>query len=285
MYDDLIRKQPRLVYIDDINAPMPLFCGGEPLNAFNMLRQDVKDCVGYDFLGTLGDMFRVANQKVTKVGVAYYSIHKTGRAIDFDQNSKKYILVPQVINGKIYFTTWLKVEILPLARLQNMYSTGQAVKMWQGGQLRVVNLQQNKWLNFTQLAEYHKFERISAWSSWKLHYGYSTKMEFWHYQYMWNNGQRVTWQTGMDLLRQPLNSNVIPTNHFSILRYGDNDSQDGGLVTVLQKALVKKGFLRESEIDGDFRKITQGAVMAFQASVGLGSDGVVGNKTWDALDV
>ena len=281
MYEAIIQQQPRLVCIDDIQAPMPLFCGGEPLNAFNSLRRDVKDCVGYDFLGTLSDCFRTQNFKTSKYGVAFYSIHKTARAFDYEIPSNKYILVPEKRNGKTYFITWLKVETLPLARLQNMYSTGQTISRWLAGRLNNFILPKYKWFNFTQLAEYYKFERIPMWSSVNLSVKWSNALEFWHYQYMYENGVRLVWQSAMDLLRKPLDDNAIPLTSYTMLRFGD----DGEDVTFLQKALVVKGYLRAEEVDGMFRKITLGAVMAFQKDNGLKADGIAGNATYAKLGI
>jgi N-acetyl-anhydromuramyl-L-alanine amidase AmpD len=63
------------------------------------------------------------------------------------------------------------------------------------------------------------------------------------------------------------------------IKLGDKGDQ----VTTLQKMLNKFGYgLLE---DGDFGKKTDTAVKAFQKSKGLISDGVVGEKTWNALGV
>lgn len=64
------------------------------------------------------------------------------------------------------------------------------------------------------------------------------------------------------------------------IRRGDT----GDNVTWLQGKLVKHGYLRKNEIDGDFGTITFGAVLAFQFDKKLEVDGIVGTKTQAALD-
>ena len=59
------------------------------------------------------------------------------------------------------------------------------------------------------------------------------------------------------------------------IRKGDK----GEAVRNLQEALVHRGYLRKSEIDGDFGVITLGAVLAFQLENGLEVDGVAGAYT------
>lgn len=64
-----------------------------------------------------------------------------------------------------------------------------------------------------------------------------------------------------------------------IIRKGDK----GEKVKALQTALAAKGYLRKTEIDGDFGKITLGAVLAFQFENNLAVDGVAGVNTQAAL--
>lgn len=47
----------------------------------------------------------------------------------------------------------------------------------------------------------------------------------------------------------------------------------------LQSSLAVLGFMRESEIDGDFGKITLGGVAGYQIMNGLKADGIAGEKT------
>lgn len=56
-------------------------------------------------------------------------------------------------------------------------------------------------------------------------------------------------------------------------------------VTTLQDALVGRGYLKANDVDGDFGKITDTAVRAFQRDkIGnYGSDGIVGPMTWGRL--
>ena len=65
------------------------------------------------------------------------------------------------------------------------------------------------------------------------------------------------------------------------LRKGDK----GKYVTLAQTELINKGYSCGSTgADGDFGKNTEAAVKAFQKDHGLTVDGVIGQKTWYALD-
>ena len=65
------------------------------------------------------------------------------------------------------------------------------------------------------------------------------------------------------------------------LRRGDK----GSAVKELQKQLLALGYpLPKYGADGDFGKETEAAVKAFQQDNGLTADGVVGKKTWAALE-
>lgn len=60
-----------------------------------------------------------------------------------------------------------------------------------------------------------------------------------------------------------------------LIRKGDS----GEAVKWLQARLADRGYLRKSEIDGDFGKITLGALLAFQFENGLTVDGLCGDAT------
>jgi peptidoglycan hydrolase-like protein with peptidoglycan-binding domain len=56
-------------------------------------------------------------------------------------------------------------------------------------------------------------------------------------------------------------------------------------VTLLQTKLIQRGFdCGRYGADGIFGAATESAVKAFQTSAGVDPDGVVGEKTWDALE-
>ena len=67
----------------------------------------------------------------------------------------------------------------------------------------------------------------------------------------------------------------------TVLRKGNK----GALVKELQEKLIAKGYsCGSSGADGDFGQATYNAVVNFQTSNGLEVDGIVGPRTWDALN-
>ena len=72
----------------------------------------------------------------------------------------------------------------------------------------------------------------------------------------------------------------VPVSHPTIRR-----GSTGPDVVECQQDLIQLGYdLSPFGADGKFGKKTEDAVRAFQASVGLPADGIVGKKTWAALD-
>jgi surface antigen len=98
--------------------------------------------------------------------------------------------------------------------------------------------------------------------------GYGAKNPFWvaHYDspYAYKAGYKL-----LGFVYQP-----SPKTQRA-LRKGDY----GEDVRALQTELACRGYLRKSEIDGDFGKITLGAVCAYQLENGLTVDGIAGPET------
>ena len=65
-------------------------------------------------------------------------------------------------------------------------------------------------------------------------------------------------------------------NNDSILK---KNSKNKEAVKTLQNKLVKLGFLKPEDVDGDFGDITEGAVIEFQKKYKIGIDGEVGDET------
>ena len=73
----------------------------------------------------------------------------------------------------------------------------------------------------------------------------------------------------------------VPVGDRPTLRKGDK----GAMVSTLQLELKDRGYdLGPCGVDGDFGSATEKAVKAFQKAEGLKVDGIVGPKTWKALD-
>lgn len=103
--------------------------------------------------------------------------------------------------------------------------------------------------------------------------GYGAKNPFWTTHRERGGGN---WGTGsayrfLGFIHNP----AVTSSGSRVLRLGDK----GEDVELMQARLHALGYMRKSEIDGDFGKITLGAVCAFQLQHGLVVDGVAGPVT------
>lgn len=243
-------------------APTPLM-NPKVAPFFEELRKAVREKSGVDFLAKAGDVFRDAGFTSSKDGVANRSNHKTGRAFDYDQESKAIIILKEPRNGRMYFRTFLKCAV-------------------QDGSLgHKMNLHDKRGfsfngyvIDFTALAAEFGFERIPAWSGWENHYN---RQEFWHYQKM----DGLTWDEAMAEIKRPATHSTPVPKPPSEKIYGRNDR--GPEVRMIQEQLVLKGLLPKSEVDGVFGAKTYAAVVAFQKAQKLPADGLVGPQTRQRL--
>lgn len=108
--------------------------------------------------------------------------------------------------------------------------------------------------------------------------GWNAKTEFWT-QTRLNDGN---WGQGKSyrFIGFVLPPGTVSPTPAQTLREGDR----GDGVKWLQQRLIAAGYLRKSELDGDFGRITLGAVLAFQLEHGLAVDGIVGPATRAELE-
>ena len=107
--------------------------------------------------------------------------------------------------------------------------------------------------------------------------GYGCKNPFWtqhRYRESGNWGQSTAYRF-LGFIYLPEDQAKQPR----AIRKGDR----GADVELMQARLAEKGYLRKNEVDGDFGRITLGAVCAFQLENGLEVDGVCGPATQAAL--
>lgn len=239
----------------NVTAPTPMM-HRDAAEKFNELRNTVAVGAGFDFLGRCGDIYRPADFKSSKDGVANRSWHKTGRTFDYDQESPRLVIVSEKIGGRQFFRTYLKCA-------KQDGSLGEKLSV---RDVRKFNV--NAYLfDFTRAAEAIGFKRIPAWNGWQDNYN---RREFWHYQY----DQGLTWDAAMLQLRGKSRAN-------DVVVIGLNDR--GSDVKTIQKRLSNLGFLPKKEVDGVFGAKSKEAVAKFQAENNLDADGIVGPATRDQL--
>lgn len=105
--------------------------------------------------------------------------------------------------------------------------------------------------------------------------GYNAKNAFWtqhRYRESGNWGQTSAYRF-LGFVYLPDNVQTVTVS--GSIRKGDT----GESVRWMQSRLAEKGYLRKTEIDGDFGRITLGALLCFQFEHGLDVDGVCGPMT------
>lgn len=111
--------------------------------------------------------------------------------------------------------------------------------------------------------------------------GYNAASPFWtqhRYKESGNWGQSTAYRF-LGFIYQPTEQTTDDTPTVTIKK-----GMQGDAVKWLQEKLCEKGYLRKTEIDGDFGKITLGALCGFQLENGLKVDGVCGAATKTALN-
>ena len=107
--------------------------------------------------------------------------------------------------------------------------------------------------------------------------GYGAKNPFWttHREKGGGNWGESSAYKFLGFVYQPQQQQKTGT----VIRKGDT----GAEVELMQARLHALGYMRKNEIDGDFGKITLGALLAFQFEYDLEVDGICGPKTRAAL--
>jgi hypothetical protein len=151
----------------DVVAPLP-FLRSDAAESFNSLRAVVKDGAGFDFLERCGDMLRVGNGRVLKLGTAFNSRHKKGEAFDYNQEDPRVLLVREHDLKGVQWRTYLLCESSHSNKCaQTDLHTDNA------GHISAYVF------DFTAAAEQLGWQRIYAHPGWPNE---PTKKEFWHYQ-------------------------------------------------------------------------------------------------------
>ena len=151
----------------DVAAPLP-FLQSDAAERFNALRAAVKNGAGFDFLARCGDMLRVGNAKVLKVGAAFNSRHKIGEAFDYNQEDPRVLLVRESDLEGLRWRTYLLCQ-----RQDGSLCTKADLYTDNAGFISAYVF------DFTAVAEQFGWERIYAQAGWTNE---PTKKEFWHYQ-------------------------------------------------------------------------------------------------------
>jgi len=152
----------------DVMAPLP-YLRSSAAESFSALRDAVNRGAGFDFLARCGDILRVGNAKVVKLGTAFNSRHKRGEAFDYNQEDPHVLLVREYGLKGLKWRTYLICQ-----RQDGSMCTKADLHTDNAGFVSVYVF------DFSAAAEQFGWERIHAQPGWATG---PTKKEFWHYQF------------------------------------------------------------------------------------------------------
>ncbi len=177
-----------LVRLNDLNVREPWLADTVD-DSFRAMRRDLRDEVGYDFLGTLSETLRPLG--FSSDASQYSSWHKSGRAFDtrFDLPGGRLQIVKETIGGNVYWRVLLRCD-------DQSGSCGEpaTARAWDySGRARTVLAPEQGgvekpplygyYVDFTRLARMYGWQRIASHDdedfSWTWHF---KAFEYWHFQ-------------------------------------------------------------------------------------------------------
>ena len=179
-----------LIRINDLQTGTP-WLADTVEESYQAWRMQLRDEVGYDFLGEVSETLRPIN--FSSDVSQYSSWHKSGRAVDtlFDLPGGRMQIVRQNISGETYWRILLRCEDQSgrcgrptTANPWNYSYQARAVIAPEQGGIENPNLY-GYWVDFTGLGELYGWRRIASFDdeefSWTWHF---IAFEYWHYQKM-----------------------------------------------------------------------------------------------------
>lgn len=279
----LLKRNPQLEgrvrAYSDVDAPLPVMREGAPAEDFEQLRAEARQLLGYDFLGTLGDMGRFPEFVSSKRGVAKRSRHKCFDAFDLNQADRQTVVVREVVGAKWFWRIFVKC-----VKQDGTLGELRELAPFDFVRRKVTEMVKASVVDFTALARKHNFERIPAWDEFTRGGSYTTS-EWWHFQ---NDEGRSFDDVIRSLYAREAGpagraiggqSPAAPLSKLPTLGLNDRGPQVGAV----QNALALTGFLPRGDVDNIFGEKTRAAVEKLQSEAGLKADGIFGPLSCSAL--
>lgn len=167
---------------------------------------------------------------------------------------------------------WMKVDLYPTGPRSAYRSYEEQQYFWnlyqsgQGNLAAYPGTSNHGWGKAIDLASWSMkviLDRFGSKVGWKKTEAFN---EWWHYNYVGGFSR----------------PNPGPSARYPIAKKGSGGFGQKWFVKKLERRLRKLGY--KVKVDGEFGLVTSGAVQNFQKNKGLKIDGVVGKKTWMALE-